>query len=253
VLDLLDAPDAGAIVRGAAPRKIGEIAQSDAVFAPPILHPGKVICLGLNYRSHLVELFGEGGLPEHPTLFAKFADTLLGAAEDIRVPDRSIARTVDWEAELAVIVGSEIFRADETEAARAIAGYTVANDISMRDWQERTTQWFQGKAWDRTMPIGPMIVTADEFSDGVVDLEITCRVNGELKQSSRTGELLFGPARALSYISTFTALRAGDIVLTGTPGGVGLATGEPDLLGPGDRVDVEIAGLGRLSNRIVGE
>ena len=133
------------------------IAAGDADLAPLLPRAGKVICCGLNYGDHIQEMGRD--LPEYPTLFAKYADTLVGANDAVEVHGSG---RVDWEAELAVVVGSELFRADEDQAREAIAGYTVANDVSMRDWQSRTLQWFQGKAWDGTTPVGPVMVTADE-------------------------------------------------------------------------------------------
>jgi acylpyruvate hydrolase len=211
--------------------------------APLLPSAGKVVCCGLNYADHIQEMGRE--LPEHPTLFAKFADTLAGAADDIEVHG---SERVDWEAELAVVVGAQLTRADEAEAAAAIAGYTVANDVSMRDWQNRTLQWFQGKAFDATTPVGPVMVTADEF-DGA-GFEVRGYVNGELVQRGNTETLVFGPARLLSYISRFTTLRPGDLVLTGTPGGVGMGMKPPRFLADGDTITTEIEGIGRLENRV---
>lgn len=208
--------------------------------APLLPHAGKVICCGLNYGDHIQEMGRE--LPEYPTLFAKYADTLVGANDAVEVhgSDR-----VDWEAELAVVVGSELYRADEDQAREAIAGYTVANDVSMRDWQNRTLQWFQGKAWDRTTPVGPVMLTADEAGES---FDVRGYVNGELVQQGNTSTLVFGPAQLLSYISRFTVLRPGDLVLTGTPGGVGMGMTPPRFLKDGDVLTTEIDGIGRLEN-----
>lgn len=213
-----------------------------SALAPLLPTAGKVICCGLNYGDHIQEMGRE--LPEYPTLFAKFADTLTGATDTIEVHG---SERVDWEAELAVVVGSHLCRADEEQARQAIAGYTVANDISMRDWQNRTLQWFQGKAFDTTTPIGPVLVTPDEV-DG--DFEVRGYVNGKLVQTGNTGTLVFGPAKLLSYISQFTTLRPGDLVLTGTPGGVGMGMNPPRFLQDGDVLMTEIAGIGRLENKI---
>lgn len=215
----------------------------DANLAPLVPHAGKVICCGLNYADHIREMGRE--LPEHPTLFAKFADTLAGAADTITVhgSDR-----IDWEAELAVVVGVELAGATEAQAQAGIAGYTVANDVSMRDWQNRTLQWLQGKAFDATTPVGPVLATADEFDDA--GFEVRGYVNGELVQHGHTSTLVFGPARLLAYISQFTTLRPGDLVLTGTPGGVGMGMVPPRFLADGDILATEIAGIGRLENRV---
>jgi len=210
----------------------------------PLQPPGKVICCGLNYRDHIVEMGRE--LPAHPTLFAKYADTLIPDGADIVLPAEV---QVDWEAELAVVVGTQIRGADRDEAANAIGGYTVANDISVRDWQNRTLQWFQGKAWDATTPIGPVVVPPDAI-DPVAGVDVVCRVNGEERQRGNTRTLVFDCAGLLAYISTFTVLRPGDVVLTGTPGGVGMGMTPPTFLADGDVVETEIPGIGTLTNTV---
>jgi acylpyruvate hydrolase len=210
----------------------------------PLPPPSKVICCGLNYADHITETGRP--LPQYPTLFAKYADTLIGPEDDIVLPK---GLEVDWEAELAVVVGAEIRGVGTDEAAAAIAGYTVANDISVRDWQYRTLQWFQGKAWDASTPVGPVVVPPDEV-DPEAGLDISCRVNGEVVQQANTRTLVFGAATLLSYISTFTMLRPGDLVLTGTPGGVGVARDPRRFLADGDVVETEIAGIGMLRNTV---
>ena len=222
------------------------IPAAEAELALPFPAPRKVICCGLNYADHILEMGRD--LPEYPTLFAKFADTLTGPYDDIAIPPAAQG-AVDWEAELAVVVGSPLQQADDDEARAGIAGYMLANDISMRDWQKRTLQWFQGKAFDATTPVGPVLVTPDSIDpeDGI---EITCEVNGVRRQLGSTKTLVFDSAALLAYISQFTALRPGDIVLTGTPGGVGMGMHPPQYLSDGDMVVVEAAGLGRLENTI---
>jgi acylpyruvate hydrolase len=210
----------------------------------PLAPPGKVICCGLNYGDHIDETGRER--PAYPTLFAKYADTLIGPDADICLPG---GLEVDWEAELAVVVGAELRNASATEAADAIAGYTVANDISVRDWQRRTLQWFQGKAWDATTPLGPVVVTPDEV-DPVAGVEVICRVNGLERQRGNTKTLVFDSATLLAYVSTFTVLRPGDVVLTGTPGGVGMGMTPSVYLADGDVVDTEIPGIGTLTNTV---
>lgn len=213
-------------------------------FATPVPRPGKVICCGLNYADHIRETGRE--LPSHPTLFTKFADSLVGDGDDIVITGSS---SVDWEAELAVVVGATLTRATASEAGEAIAGYTIANDISMRDWQKRTLQWFQGKAWDASTPVGPILVTPDECDPGE-GVEIRCTVNGEQVQGDNTDQLVFAPADLLAYISQFTTLRPGDLVLTGTPGGVGMGMNPPRFLADGDVLTTEIEGIGALTNTI---
>jgi len=210
----------------------------------PLPDPGKVICCGLNYGDHIAETKREP--PAHPTLFAKFADTLSDPDAVIEVPRGS---QVDWEAELAVVVGAPLRGAGPDEAGAAIAGYTVANDISIRDWQRRTLQWFQGKAWDATTPLGPVVVTPDEL-DPEAGVDVICRVNGVERQRGNTSTLVFGCADLLAYISSFTRLRPGDVVLTGTPGGVGMGMTPPAFLADGDVVATEIPGIGTLTNTI---
>ncbi|HEV2796249.1 MAG TPA: fumarylacetoacetate hydrolase family protein [Nocardioides sp.] len=210
----------------------------------PLAPPGKVICCGLNYGDHIEEAGRER--PAYPTLFAKYADTLVPDGSDIVLPT---GLEVDWEAELAVVVGTEIRGATREEAEAAIGGYTVANDISVRDWQRRTLQWFQGKAWDATTPIGPVVVAPDAI-DPKAGVDVVCRVNCVERQRGNTLTLVFDCADLLAYISTFTVLRPGDVVLTGTPGGVGMGMTPPRYLADGDVVETEIAGIGTLTNTI---
>lgn len=211
---------------------------------PPLTRPAKVICCGLNYHDHIVETGRE--VPQHPTLFVKYADSLAGARDDIVITG---SEKVDWEAELAVVIGSTVTRASKEEAAAAILGYTVANDVSCRDWQQRTLQWFQGKAWDASTPIGPVIATADEI-DPKRGLEISCAIDGEVMQHSNTRELVFDAADLIAYISQFTRLSPGDIVLTGTPGGVGLGMSPQRWLADGEVLTTAIEGIGELRNRM---
>ncbi|WP_328826264.1 fumarylacetoacetate hydrolase family protein [Streptomyces sp. NBC_00252] len=242
----LPADDLSALLTTTAADRIPDLAGAELPGATPVLplpSPRKVVCCGLNYADHITEMGRE--LPAHPTLFAKFADTLTGPEDDLVLPP---SVDVDWEAELAVVVGTEIRDADRHTAERAIAGYTVANDISVRDWQKRTLQWFQGKAWDRTTPLGPVVVTPDEL-DPVAGVEVICRIDGVERQRGNTRTLVFDAADLLAYVSTFTVLRPGDLVLTGTPGGVGSGMTPPVFLADGDLVETEIPGIGTLRNR----
>lgn len=223
------------------------VAVDDADYAPVVTAPRKVLCCGHNYRGHITELGRP--MPRYPTIFAKFADTLTGAHDDI-VLDDAVADGLDWEAELAVIIGATIRKANADVARSAIAGYAVANDISVREWQHHTGQWLPGKAFDATTPLGPVLVTTDEFrpSEGH---GIRCTVNDVEVQKADVDDLLFDAADLVSYLSTFTTLRPGDVVLTGTPAGVGAAATPPRQLNHGDVVVTEIDGLGRCENRIV--
>jgi acylpyruvate hydrolase len=257
VLVPLDADDVGAMLAGgggglAGPGRPREGARpvpvAEADFAPVITRPGKVICVGLNYRAHILETGRE--LPEYPTLFAKFADTLLGPRDDLVLP--SVSDRVDWEVELGVIIGSPVYRATPEQAAAAIAGYTVINDVSMRDWQARTLQWLQGKMFEHSTPAGPYLVTAGDVGDAA-DLEVRCEVDGEIMQQSRTSDLLFKPAEIVAYASQAITLKPGDLIATGTPGGVGNARKPPVYLRPGNVLRTRIEGLGECVNQCVAE
>lgn len=210
--------------------------------------PAKVICLGLNYRAHVTETKRE--LPTYPVMFVKFAEALIGSGDDIALPPES--DQVDYEAELGVVVGAPLRRARETDAAAAVAGYVAANDVTMRDYQYRSHQWLQGKTWPRSTPVGPHLVTPDEVGDAG-HLDIRLELNGEEMQSSNTERLIFPIPRILATISEFTTLAPGDIVLTGTPGGVGFRREPQVFLRPGDRVRVEIEKVGVLENGVSAE
>ena len=221
-----------------------------ADYAPLVPRPGKVVCVGLNYRNHILEMGRD--LPEHPTLFSKYADTLIGAHDEIHRPVETEA--FDWEAELTVVIGTSVRRADEEQAAAAIAGFTVLNDITCRDWQFRTREWLQGKNWDHTTPVGPVLVTPDELPGGVRPaLAISCEVDGELMQKDSTADLLFDPVALVQYVSTMIRLEPGDLIATGTPGGVGHARKPEVYLSAGQRVVTEIEGIGRLENVVVAD
>jgi len=189
-------------------------------------------------------------LPGYPTLFAKFASGLIGAHDDLVLP--SVSNAVDWEVELGVVIGRQIRRATIEEARHAIAGFTVVNDISMRDWQRRTTQFLQGKAFDASTPVGPVLVTGDEIGDAA-DLEVRCEVDGVVMQRGRTSDLLFGPAAIVSYISQFATLCPGDLISTGTPGGVGAGRDPQVFLQPGQVLTTAIEGIGSCVNHCVAE
>jgi 2-keto-4-pentenoate hydratase/2-oxohepta-3-ene-1,7-dioic acid hydratase (catechol pathway) len=217
---------------------------SDA-WAPVVPQPRKILCVGVNYRAHIAEMGREE--PDFPTVFNKYPEALVGAGDPIVVPPYA-ADAVDWEGELAVVVGTRLHRATEEEAAAAIAGYTVLNDTSMRDWQNRTLQWLLGKSFAQSTPVGPVLVTPDEVP---ADARITTHVDGELMQEGRIDDLVFGPAASLAYISQVFPLDPGDIVATGTPGGVGHARKPPRYLGDGSVVVTAIEGIGELRNTVV--
>jgi acylpyruvate hydrolase len=184
-------------------------------------------------------------------LFTKVREALIGARDDIILPPES--QQVDWEAELALVIGTSTRHASPDEAARAIAGFTVANDISMRDWQYRAVEWLPGKTWEHATPVGPWLVTPDELGGTDPDLEIGCEVDGEVRQASRTSELVFSATDLVAYVSEFVTLEPGDLILTGTPAGVGHGMHPPTYLQPGQVVRTVIGHIGELENRCTPE
>ncbi|WP_066902610.1 fumarylacetoacetate hydrolase family protein [Millisia brevis] len=229
----------------------GPRSSADGVdYAPPVLAPGKVVCVGLNYRNHILEMGRD--LPQYPTLFSKFADTLIGANDPILRPDETTE--FDWEAELTIVVGATVRRATGAEAEAAIAGFTVLNDITARDWQFRTREWLQGKNWQSSTPVGPVVVTPDELPGGVrPSLTISSEVDGEPMQKDSTGDLVFDPVHLIEYVSTMITLRPGDLIATGTPGGVGHARTPARYLSAGQRVVTRIEGIGTLDNLVTAD
>ena len=228
-------------VRGA---KEHDVASVD--WAPPVPAPGKIFCLGHNYRRHIAEMGRE--VPSYPTLFAKFSEALIGAHDEIALP--RVSEKPDWEAELGLFIGRTVRNETLEQCRNAIAGYTVVNDVTMRDWQKRTLQWLQGKTFEGSTPVGPLLVTPDEVDDAR-DLLIRCEVEGQLMQETRTSDMLFPPAEIISYISTIITLRPGNLISTGTPGGVGDARTPPVYLKDGQRLRTVIDGIGELDNRCV--
>lgn len=215
---------------------------------PVIPAPGKIVCVGLNYLAHV----GETGrdIPEYPVLFTKFAASLTGPFERVPLPPES--SQVDWEGELAVVIGRAGRRIPVESALDHVAGYTVADDVTMRDFQYKTHQWLQGKAWERSTPLGPFLVTPDEVGDpGTLDLRMT--LNGEQMQAASTAQLMFDVPTLIARVSEFVSLEPGDVLLTGTPGGVGFRRDPQVFIRPGDRVVVEIDRVGRIENDFFAE
>ncbi|MEV0845064.1 fumarylacetoacetate hydrolase family protein [Streptomyces sp. NPDC049954] len=219
---------------------------ADVELLSPLAAPQKIVCIGLNYADHIRETGLE--TPKVPLAFVKTAHCLTGPTAPVRVP-RGTTEQLDWEAELAVVIGRTARDVTAEEAASHVFGYTVANDVSARDAQFSDVQWFRGKNFDDFCPLGPFLVTADEIADPQ-DLAISARVNGVTVQDSSTKEMIFGVAETISYLSRYMTLYPGDVIATGTPHGVGMGR-EPKLwLRDGDLVEVEVAGVGLLSNRV---
>jgi acylpyruvate hydrolase len=248
-LHLLDATDLGELLAGndwrarAADVDVERIALAGQELAPPVPRPEKIICSGLNFRSHAEEL-GQP-IPEYPILFAKFWRALVGPTDPISLPAGS--QKVDWEGELGVVIGARVRNAGPEEARVAIAGYVAANDVSMRDWQQRSREWLQGKTFEATTPVGPVLTTLDEFGDPD-DLRIRCLVDGELMQDCSTSDMVFSVTDLISYISQIVALVPGDLLLMGTPAGIGGKQDPPRFLAPGQEVRTEVDGVGMLVN-----
>ncbi len=244
----LDAADVGDVLRRddwqdwAAAAAGARRPVADLDYAPLIVAPDKIVCCGLNYRTHILEFTRE--LPAFPTLFAKFRSTLCGPNDDIVLPP--VSEAVDWEVELAVIIGTRGRSVSVAAAPALIAGYAVLNDVSMRDYQNRTLQWLQGKCFEGTTPLGPWLVTSDE-SPGP-SREVVCEVDGVVKQKADTSDLLFPPAELVSYISDIITLEPGDVIATGTPGGVGFARDPQEGLVDGSVMVTRIEGLGECRN-----
>ena len=211
----------------------------------PIERPGKLVCVGLNYRDHAEEQGVE--LPSEPLLFAKWPTSLIGPGEAIVIPP--IVMKCDYEAELGVVIGERVKAVSKENALEAVRGYVCANDVTARDLQFSDGQWTRGKSPDTFCPVGPM-VSRDEITDPH-DLTIRAIVSGEVLQDSSTANLIFGVDEVISYVSQTTTLEPGDLILTGTPAGVGVFRDPQRLLQPGDEVTIEIERIGSLTNPVV--
>lgn len=215
---------------------------------PPIVEPKKILCVGINYHAHRIET-GRDETP-HPTYFTRWADTLVGDGGALVRP--RVSTRFDYEGELAVIIGRSARHVSEADALTYVAGYACFNDASVRDWQRHTTQFTPGKNFPGTGGFGPTLVTADEIPDPQ-RLALRTRLNGEVVQESHTERMIFSVARLIAYASTFTTLNPGDVIATGTPSGVGDKREPPLYLKPGDRIEVEIEGVGTLRNTVKDE
>jgi len=216
-------------------------------FEPAVPAPQRILCLGLNYSDHAIESRGE--VPSWPDVFVRSRGTVLGPYMDLVKP--AMTERFDYEGELGLVIGAGGRYIPASKALDAVAGFVVLNDASARDWQRAGTQWTPGKNFDGSMPIGPEVVTTDELD--VSDVALTTRLNGEVMQSARTSQLIVDVPSAIEYFSSFTTLVPGDVIATGTPGGVGFARTPPVWLTPGDVIEVTIEGLGHIRNRVVAE
>jgi acylpyruvate hydrolase len=252
---LLPEPDLGALLARTDWREHAATAgrltttREDVRFAATVPSPRKILCAGLNYRSHIAET-GRAE-PTHPFFFPKFDNSLIGAYDDIPLP--AISDSVDWEAELTIVIGSPARRVAEGEALRHVAGYTVMNDVSVREWQKHGPTWTAGKAFEGMTPVGPVLLTTDELPDGEPDLAITCSIDGTEVQRGRTSDLLFGVAELVAYLSQVMTLMPGDLIATGTPAGIGSARTPPRFLKAAELLRTEIEGIGELANMCVEE
>jgi len=214
------------------------------IFLRPVLEPGAVICVGLNYRSHILEMGRE--LPAAPTLFSKLPRALTDPYAEIELPAAS--DQIDYEGELAIVIGTAGRDIPPARAWEHVGGVTVLNDVTARDFQRRTLQWFAGKSFEAATPVGPCVVTGDELA-GLDDRELRVSVNGEVRQKALVGDLVFGVEDLVADISRLFTLRPGDLIATGTPGGVGEA--REQFLQAGDEVEVSLDGVGTIRNRFV--
>ena len=215
--------------------------------APAVPSPPRILCLGLNYSEHALE--GGRAVPTWPDAFVRGADSVLGPYADLVKP--ALTERFDYEAELGIVIGAGGRYITADKALDAIAGFVVLNDASARDWQRAASQWTAGKNFEGSMPIGPEVVTTDELD--VTDLAISSRLNGQVMQSARTSLMLVDVPSAVEFFSSFTRLVPGDVIATGTPGGVGFARTPPVWMQPGDVIEVTVEGLGTIRNRVVAE
>jgi 2-keto-4-pentenoate hydratase/2-oxohepta-3-ene-1,7-dioic acid hydratase in catechol pathway len=233
------------LVSRAAPPATADYKTGDVTYEPVIGSPRKIICVGLNYEAHRLET-GRKKFA-YPALFTRFADTLVGHEQPIRRP--AVSEQLDYEGELAVVIGRPAHQIPREHALGVVAGYTCFNDASVRDWQNHNSQFTPGKNFPGTGPLGPWLVTPDEIDDlGACTIE--SRLNGAVMQSAALGDMTLGVPELIAYISTFTALNPGDVIATGTPGGVGFKREPPVFMKAGDRIEVIIARIGHLVNRV---
>ncbi len=242
---LAGGPEAMEIVRSVCDQEGRELGEAE--YGPAVPAPRRILCLGVNYLEHALE----GGRPptKWPETFVRGADSVAPPFGELVKP--ALSERFDYEGELALVIGAGGRYIPAGEALEAIAGYVIVNDGSAREWQRAASQWTPGKNFDGTMPIGPEVVTTDELDASAIQLTTT--LNGEVMQSASTAQMIFNIPRTIEYLSSFTTLRPGDVIATGTPGGVGFARTPPVWLQPGDLVEVTIEGVGRIANRVAAE
>lgn len=250
--DIVQAMSSGRDVLAAARKAIAGgtgMPVSGLEFAPVVPRPGKVLCLGLNYADHAQE--GGMAVPDYPSVFMRSASSLVGHDRDVERPH--VSNFLDFEAELACVIGRSAHYVSRDEALDYVFGYTCFNDITLRDFQMKASTWTVGKNFDRTGSLGPQIVTADQLPQGAEGLRIQLRLNGKVEQDANTSQMIIGVAAAIELLSEAMTLEPGDVIAMGTPAGIGGARKPPLWMVPGDIVEVEIEGLGVLRNTIVDE
>ena len=241
-----DARSATDVAMGSASPTGGTVALADLTLLPPVPHPGKIVCIGLNYRAHAIE--GGNAIPDYPAVFLRGATSLAAPGGALIYPECS--DKFDYEAELAVVIGKTATNVGKAEALSHVAGYSCFNDGSVRDYQRKSTQWTMGKNFDGTGGFGPELVTPDELPAGAAGLRLIARLNGHIMQDSDTGDMIFDVATLIATLSEAMTLEPGDVIATGTPSGVGYARTPPVFMKPGDVVEIEIAQIGVLTNTI---
>jgi 2-keto-4-pentenoate hydratase/2-oxohepta-3-ene-1,7-dioic acid hydratase in catechol pathway len=222
------------------------VALGDVTLLAPVPRPGKTICIGLNYRAHAIE--GGNPIPDYPAVFLRVATSLLGPREAMIYPE--VSDQLDYEAELAVVIGKSATNVSAADALDHVAGYSCFNDGSVRNYQRLSSQWTMGKNFDKTGGFGPELVTPDELPAGGAPLRIVSRLNGEIMQDSNTSDMIFDVPTLISTLSQAMTLEPGDVIATGTPSGVGYARKPPVFMKPGDVCEIEIEGIGTLSNGV---
>ena len=230
--------------RGTSAASTEDVALADIELLPPVPNPGKIICIGLNYRAHAIE--GGNAIPDYPAVFMRCTTSLAAAGGAFIYPECS--DKLDYEAELAVVIGKTATNVSAANALDHVAGYSCFNDGSVRDYQRKSTQWTMGKNFDGTGSFGPELVTPDELPAGASGLRIVARLNGQVMQDSNTADMIFDVATLIATLSEAMTLEPGDVIATGTPSGVGYARTPPVFMRPGDTIEIEIEGIGTLTN-----